>query len=75
MKNFISKTAANNEATLQLMNYMHGFLLEVAADCKVMIDGAVVRDRLTMQEETILTMIQHREKYVDDIRREHKTNS
>lgn len=50
---FINATATANEDTLGLLRYLHGFLTEVMADAKHLIEGAILRDKLRDQSDTI----------------------
>jgi hypothetical protein len=52
-KDFIMKTAQNNERTIELMNYMRGFLTDILEDSKVLMDGAILRDKLKFQSDSI----------------------
>jgi hypothetical protein len=67
LKDFILKTSANNEATLELLNWMNGFLQDIATDAKVLIDGAILRDKLDFQSETIQLISQQRDELVNDL--------
>jgi hypothetical protein len=52
-KNWILETSRNNQETIELLDYMKGLLVEVLEDSKVLMDGAVMRDRLNFAVETI----------------------
>lgn len=70
LKDFVMKTAKNNEATLQLLVYMKGFLADILEDSKVLIDGAILRDKLQFQSDTIELMQQMADKKVYDLKNE-----
>lgn len=74
-KDFVMKTAKNNEATIDLLKFMHGFLIDIMEDSKVLMEGAVLRDKLQFQSDTIEVMINEREKQVNEIRTRNKANS
>lgn len=74
-KDFVLKQAQNNQATIELISWMKGLLIDVLEDSKVLMDGAVLRDKLKFQSDTIEVMINEREKQVDEIRARNKTNS
>lgn len=71
-KDFVLKTCKNNEATIDLLKYMHGFLLDIVEDSKVLMAGAVLRDKLQFQSDTIEVMIAAREVEVEKIRQQRK---
>lgn len=74
-KAFIAKQAQNNDLTIDLLLYMKGFLSDILQDSQVLIDCAILRDKLQFQSDTIEVMINEREKQVDEIRARHKGNS
>jgi hypothetical protein len=53
LKDFVLKTSKNNERTIELLAYMKGFLEDILEDSKVLIDGAILRDKLKFQSATI----------------------
>lgn len=53
LKDFVLKTSKNNEATLLLLAYIKGFLIDILEDSQVLIDGAILRDKLQFQSDTI----------------------
>lgn len=73
MKDFVLKTAKTNEEILNLLNYTHGFLQDVVDDAKVLIDGAVIRDRLREQSDKIEALIMQRDSTVNQIYNEVST--
>lgn len=75
MKDFILKTSKNNEATVELLKYIRGFLIDVIEDSKVLIDGAILRDKLEIQSTTIELLMQTQNKLVNDFFPGHKANS
>jgi hypothetical protein len=52
-KNWILETSRNNQETIELLDYMKGLLVDIMEDSKVLMDGAVMRDRLNFAVETI----------------------
>lgn len=58
LKDFLLKTGKHNEMVMGFLKYMHGFLSEVLEDAHVLIDGAVLRDKLKDQGDTILLQIE-----------------
>lgn len=67
MKEFLLTTAKSNEKVLDLLKYLNGFLQDIATDAKVLIDGAIIRDRLRDQSSTIEILMQQRDNAVKDI--------
>jgi len=63
-KDFIMKTAKNNESTLQLLAYMKEFLQGVIDDSSALMEGALINDRLQLQSDTIEAMITERDKHL-----------
>src|SRR5690349_8280175 len=53
MKEYVLKTSQLNDEILGLLDYMHGFLLDLGNDAQILIEGAVLRDKLMMQSDTI----------------------
>lgn len=58
IEEFLTATATANEDTMDLLRYLHGFLSEVMADAKHLIEGAILRDKLQDQSDTILLQIE-----------------
>jgi len=75
LKDFVLKTSKNNEATLELLLYIKGFLIDILDDSKVLMEGAILRDKLKFQSDTIELLQETQNKMVNDFFREHKTNS
>jgi len=67
LKDFVLKTSQANEKTLELLIYINGFLAEIAEDAKVLIDGAILRDKLKDQSLKIENLIEHRESLVKNL--------
>lgn len=61
MKEYVLKTSQLNDEILGLVDYMHGFLLDLSKDAQILIDGAVLRDKLMMQSDTIEILTSQRE--------------
>src|SRR5688572_9076159 len=45
-KDFVAKQATNNEKTIQLLHFIKGFLADILEDSKVLVEGAILRDKL-----------------------------
>lgn len=60
-KEYVIKTSALNDQVIELVDYIHGLLVEVGEDSKTLIEGAVIRDRLMMQSDTIEMLTSQRE--------------
>lgn len=72
LKEYVIKTSSLNDEVIQFLEYVHGLLSEIGEDSKVLIEGAVIRDKLLMQSETIELLISQREdgiKSIYDIRK------
>lgn len=67
LKNFVLETSTLNEMTITLIDYIHGLLSDIATDSEVLIEGAILRDKLHYQSETLELMIQDRDKHVQHI--------
>lgn len=67
LKDFVLKTSESNEKVLKLLDYLTGFLTEVMEDSKVLIEGAVIRDRLQMQSDSIEVLFETNEKAIQQI--------
>jgi len=61
LKDYVIKTSALNDEVIQFIDYIHGLLMEIGEDSKVLIEGAVLRDKLMMQSDTIEMLISQRE--------------
>lgn len=58
LKDFVLKTSKNNEATLELLTHIKTFLQDVLNDYEALSEGAVLRDKLKFQSDTIEIMMQ-----------------
>lgn len=67
MKDFVLKTAANNEATIELLQYLKGLLEDILIDHKHFIEGAILRDKLKFQGDTLEKGWQYREELIEEI--------
>lgn len=61
LKEYVLKTSQLNDEILGLVDYIHGFLLDLGKDAQILIDGAVLRDKLMQQSDTIEMLISQRE--------------
>lgn len=68
LREFVVKVAKNNERTIELLSYMKGFLQDILNDSQVLIDGAILRDKLKDQSITIEVLMETQNKLVDDLR-------
>jgi len=64
LKEFVLKTTSANEKMLSLLDYVTGLLVEISEDSKVLIEGAIIRDRLKDQEDTVIMLTQQRESLI-----------
>lgn len=72
LKDFVLKSAQSTEKMIDLLTYMTGFLNDIATDAKVLIDGAILRDKLKDQSLKIESLMDHRDtlvKYLYDSRK------
>lgn len=53
LKDFVVKVSKNNDATIDLLMYMKGFITDILEDSKVLMEGAILRDKLKFQSDTI----------------------
>lgn len=67
LKEYVLKTSGLNDEILGLLDYMTGFLLDLSKDAQILIDGAVIRDKLMMQSDTIEMMTSQREEDLQTI--------
>lgn len=67
MKDFVVKSAALNEKTIVLIDYMAEFLTQIAQDATVLIGGAKIMDIVRDQSEAIVLITETRDKLVKDI--------
>lgn len=69
LKDFVLKTSKANEEMMLLIDYMKGLIEDIATDSKVLIDGAILRDKLKFQSDTIESGWMLREEMVETIRK------
>lgn len=67
MKEFVLKTSKLNDSVLALLDYMSGLLTEISEDSKVLIEGAIIRDRLKDQSENIESLMEQRDKAATEL--------
>ncbi len=67
LKDFVVKTSQNNEAVLELLAYMKGFIEDILQDSRVLVEGAVIRDELNFANETIMLLTQQRNDAIQEI--------
>jgi len=67
MKDFVVKSSQLNERTIELIDYLHGVLTEIAADAVPMSENAKAYDRLNDQSETIRMITQQRDTLINDL--------
>lgn len=60
-------TSKLNDEVLSLLDYMHGLLTDIGKDSEVLIQGAIIRDRLQMQSDNIEVLIDQREKAIKEV--------
>lgn len=60
-------TSKLNDDVLQLLEYIHGLLTDIGQDSEVLIEGAIIRDRLQMQSDNMEVLIDQREKAIKEI--------
>lgn len=64
LKEFVLKTSQSNERTIEFLLYVKGFIEDILDDSKVLIEGAILRDKLKFQSDTILIMQQQEDESV-----------
>jgi hypothetical protein len=75
LKDFVLKTSQANEEMMLLIDYMKGLIEDIATDSKVLIDGAVLRDKLKFQSDTIEILINQRDQVINDFSGRNKKDS
>lgn len=60
-------TSKLNDEVLSLLDYVHGLLTDIGQDSEVLIQGAVIRDRLQMQSDNLEVLIDQREKAIKEV--------
>lgn len=83
LKKFVLTTSKANEEMIALIDYVKGLLEDIAIDSNVLIQGAILRDKLKFQSDTIEYGWQVREEMIeqikqtklDEIRRTNTANS
>jgi hypothetical protein len=66
-------TSKLNDEVLQLLDYIHGLLTDIGNDSQVLIEGAIIRDRLQMQSDNMEQVIKQRDdamKVIYDLRKD-----
>lgn len=66
LKEFVLKTSSANDEMLQLIDWMKGFIEDIQKDSQVLIDGAILRDKLKFQSDTIEILINQRDQVIND---------
>ena len=73
----ILSTSQLNDRVHQLLDWTKDFLEDVEKDAKAVFDGAELRNKLKDQSDTIIQLMNHRDKLetqlIDEIRRNKKT--
>lgn len=67
LKDFVLKTSKANEEMMLLIDYMKGLIEDIATDSKVLIDGALLRDKLKFQGDTIQRITEQRNEAIAEI--------
>lgn len=60
-KELVLTTSQANDKMVEMLEFVHKFLQDVATDAKTLIDGAELRNKLEMQSETIEILMQRPE--------------
>lgn len=60
-KELVLTTSQANDKMVEMLEFVHKFLQDVANDAKTLIDGAELRNKLEMQSETIEILMQRPE--------------
>jgi uncharacterized protein YoxC len=72
LKEFINSTSTANEKTVNALNTIHGYLVEIASDCNDLTNVADLKNKIEIQSETISILMQQNQNIVslrDEIRR------
>lgn len=67
LKDFVLKTSKANEEIMLLIDYMKGLIEDIATDSKVLIEGAILRDKLKFQSDTIQRITEQRNEAIAEI--------
>lgn len=67
MKDFVLKSSQLNERTIELIEYLHGVLTEIASDALPLSENAKDYDRLRDQSEAITMITQQRDTLINDL--------
>lgn len=67
LKDYVIKTSELNDKVLGLIDYIHGLLTNIGEDSKVLIEGAIIRDRLQFQSDSIEQLINSRDNAIKDV--------
>lgn len=67
LKDFVLKTSKANEEMMLLIDYMKGLIEDIATDSKVLIEGAILRDKLKFQSDTIQRITEQRNEAIAEI--------
>lgn len=60
-KELVLTTSQANDKMVEMLEFVHKFLQDVANDAKMLVDGAEMRNKLEMQSETIEILMQRPE--------------
>jgi hypothetical protein len=61
MKQFVIETATANDKMIELLEYTHNLLKEVASDASTLVDGALLRNTIVEQSDTIKVLTAQRD--------------
>lgn len=67
LKDFVLKTSKANEEMMLLIDYMKGLIEDIATDSKILIEGAILRDKLKFQSDTIQRITEQRNEAIAEI--------
>lgn len=67
MKDFVVKSAALNEKTIVIIDYMAEFLTQIAQDASILIEGSKIMDIVRDQSEAITLISETRDNLVKDV--------
>lgn len=73
LKEYVLATSKLNDDVLSLLEYVNGLLIDIGSDSNVLIEGAILRDRLQFQSDTYEATIRQREdaiKMIYDLRKD-----
>lgn len=75
LKAFIASTSDANEKMVEMLDYVFKTLVEVASDCKDLLEIAKLKDTLQFQSDTIVLLMNEQKHIIelkDEIRRGNK---